>query len=336
MLPVFVIAGWLAALLAFVAFVVGIAFLVNPDLQRYAADYMQKHLFPDPNQIKLRATQSSKSAGNVLRILAFGDSLTEGSTEGGQVFHPYAKRLGDLMYPQLPQDVYLEIEEQGESGARVLFGMRDRLQRTLDEHTAAGRLCDWVLLLAGINDLAGDQSSAEEVMSGLEELVRLCLQHGASVLLMTVMEVAQLEPAMEQQRQQLNTLIKEYVGNGMWAGSTAAAAAQGKCAGTTSRDAPQPAPADTCTPPQGGDRSGSKSLNSKRLCQGPGRVVLFDLASALPLKSMPEEQRHLLWDDGLHLTMEGYDHLGELLLGALLPLVREDVATRGQQFTEAA
>jgi len=53
------------------------------------------------------------------------------------------------------QDVYLEIEEQGESGARVLFGMKDRLQRTLDEHTEAGRLYDWVLLLAGINDLAG-------------------------------------------------------------------------------------------------------------------------------------------------------------------------------------
>lgn len=58
--------------------------------------------------------------------------------------------------PVALQDVYLEIEEQGESGARVLFGMKDRLQRTLDEHTTAGRLYDWVLLLAGINDLAGD------------------------------------------------------------------------------------------------------------------------------------------------------------------------------------
>jgi lysophospholipase L1-like esterase len=53
------------------------------------------------------------------------------------------------------QGWYLEIEEQGESGERVLMGMHHRLQRTLEEHVAAGRPYDWVLLLAGINDLAG-------------------------------------------------------------------------------------------------------------------------------------------------------------------------------------
>lgn len=53
------------------------------------------------------------------------------------------------------QGWHLEIEEQGESGEHVLFGMPDRLQRTLEEHTTANRLYDWVLLLGGINDLAG-------------------------------------------------------------------------------------------------------------------------------------------------------------------------------------
>jgi len=81
MLPVLVIAGWSLALLAVLGFISAIALIAFPDLQRYAADYMEKHLFSDPNQVKLRATKSSKTDGDVLRILAFGDSLTEGSTE---------------------------------------------------------------------------------------------------------------------------------------------------------------------------------------------------------------------------------------------------------------
>lgn len=61
------------------------------------------------------------------------------------------------------QDWHLEIEEQGESGERVLMGMNHRLQRTLDEHTAANRMYDWVLLLGGINDLGGECSSRHAV-----------------------------------------------------------------------------------------------------------------------------------------------------------------------------
>lgn len=53
------------------------------------------------------------------------------------------------------QGWHLEVEEQGESGERVLFNMKHRLQRTLDEHADAARHYDWVLLLGGINDLGG-------------------------------------------------------------------------------------------------------------------------------------------------------------------------------------
>jgi hypothetical protein len=59
--------------------------------------------------------------------------------------------------PAALQDWHLQIEEQGESGERVLLGMNHRLQRTLDEHEAAQRWYDWVLLLGGINDIGGAQ-----------------------------------------------------------------------------------------------------------------------------------------------------------------------------------
>lgn len=54
------------------------------------------------------------------------------------------------------QGWHLEVEEQGESGERVLISMKHRLQRSLDEHAEAGRPYDWVLLLGGINDLGGE------------------------------------------------------------------------------------------------------------------------------------------------------------------------------------
>jgi len=41
--------------------------------------------------------------------------------------------------------------------------MKHRLQRTLDEHQAAGRSYDWVLLLGGINDLAGNAAYTQGV-----------------------------------------------------------------------------------------------------------------------------------------------------------------------------
>jgi hypothetical protein len=63
------------------------------------------------------------------------------------------------------QDWHLEVEEQGESGERVLISMKHRLQRTLDEHADAGRHYDWVLLLGGINDLGGGFKSLKVMLA---------------------------------------------------------------------------------------------------------------------------------------------------------------------------
>lgn len=64
------------------------------------------------------------------------------------------------------QDWHLEVEEQGEAGERVLISMKHRLQRTLDEHADAGRPYDWVLLLGGINDLAGGRGGVLRCYNG--------------------------------------------------------------------------------------------------------------------------------------------------------------------------
>jgi hypothetical protein len=76
------VAGGVLALLAVVG-AVAIAAFFSPSLRAFPAAWMEKHLFPDPNQIVLKGGADKKQQQNskVYRILAFGDSLTEGFTE---------------------------------------------------------------------------------------------------------------------------------------------------------------------------------------------------------------------------------------------------------------
>jgi hypothetical protein len=75
------VAGGILAVLAVVG-AVAIAAFFSPALRGFPAAWMEKHLFPDPNQIVLKGTDKKKQQhSKVYRILAFGDSLTEGFTE---------------------------------------------------------------------------------------------------------------------------------------------------------------------------------------------------------------------------------------------------------------
>lgn len=156
---------------------------------------------------------------------------------------------------------------------------------------------------------AGDGSTADEVLAGLSVLTESCLQHGANVLLMTVMEVAQPELKVEQQRLKLNTLIKQYAQERSWA----AAAEDAVSARSSSKTQGQP--------PAGQQGSSSDPVSRR----GDPRVELFDLASKLTWNGMDEETRWQMWDDGVHLTIDGYDLMGDLIVEALSPLVKQDV-----------
>lgn len=53
-----------------------------------------------------------------LRILCFGDSLTEGFTRGGTLFHPYAKSMLATLKQGLP-NVQFHVDIDGRSGDRI-------------------------------------------------------------------------------------------------------------------------------------------------------------------------------------------------------------------------
>ncbi|KAL1968087.1 hypothetical protein VTN77DRAFT_2217 [Rasamsonia byssochlamydoides] len=65
-------------------------------------------------------------------------------------------------------------------------------------------------------------------------------------------------------------------------------------------------------------------LNKMILAHRGERFHTFDLHSALPYHSMPENQREKIWDDGLHLTDEGYDLMGKLIAGRLIELLGKE------------
>lgn len=74
------LSSWVVGLLAAAGVGLGLALLLFPELKQWPAEFVQQHIFPDANQITLKTAKANGEQRNVYRILAFGDSLTEGFT----------------------------------------------------------------------------------------------------------------------------------------------------------------------------------------------------------------------------------------------------------------
>ncbi|CAB5375984.1 unnamed protein product [Rhizophagus irregularis] len=53
------------------------------------------------------------------------------------------------------------------------------------------------------------------------------------------------------------------------------------------------------------------------------KIILCDLSKELPINSIPKDQKELYWDDGVHLTVEGYDHMGDIIFEALYSQIKK-------------
>ena len=160
-------------------------------------------------------------------------------------------------------------------------------------------------------------ATAKEVMAGLDVLVQACLKHGESVMLLTLMEVpGNALPdglPVEQQRLQLNDLIKVYVAKQTWMQHSHA----DQQPQAEQQQQQQQQPQNQLQQQQQEQQDG---LVTDKLMKQDGegsKVVLFDLASALSLKAMGKQQERDVCDDGLHLTVKGYDHMGRLIADAV-------------------
>lgn len=71
---------------------------------------------------------------------------------------------------------------------------------------------DWIIILGGTNDLGWGRKPGD-IFAGLEEIYKVALDHGASILALTVPECAAKSRSLDERRNELNTLIKERKGD---------------------------------------------------------------------------------------------------------------------------
>ncbi|KAJ3285969.1 hypothetical protein HK104_009234 [Borealophlyctis nickersoniae] len=145
-----------------------------------------------------------------LRILCFGDSLTEGYSNYGTLHHPYSIQLekrfkkdgrfkieivtsgvsgdmvlsrgGDSMFNRLKDALSLASESEEP------FDWGRRLKDALSLTSESNKPFDWVVIMAGINDL-GRGAPVPTIYGGLQRLCTLVKDHGAKCLVLTCLPV---------------------------------------------------------------------------------------------------------------------------------------------------
>ena len=218
------------------------------------------------------------------RILAFGDSLTEGWIDDGANFRPYTARLQKLLDELATSNSpgnsaasrlrSFAVDNKGLSGEFVLDQMITRLPEVLK----AVKLYDLVIILGGTNDLSeaslGDE---EKIFEGLTQLHDLAKQHGAQSVIVTL-------PETDVQYKDMGQNGTSYV----------------KQSGENVR----------------------MLLNEKlRFYSTRTKTCLCDLAARLPQACLTPEELDKYWDDGLHFTEAGYERMAEIIFEAIKAMI---------------
>ena len=120
----------------------------------------------------------------VIKILCFGDSLTEGWIDDGRCFHPYTESLERLLSKE---NRNISVINSGISGETITVDMMKRLPSVLDKHPE----CDVLIIQGGTNDILQflTLNSSNSLYQNLAKLINICVQRKISkVLILTTME----------------------------------------------------------------------------------------------------------------------------------------------------
>ncbi|KIW00958.1 hypothetical protein, variant 1 [Verruconis gallopava] len=238
---------------------------------------------------------SSSSTGKLrprsptaVSILAFGDSLTEGYTDFGVRFHSYGLALKPALQKLCPGLKRVTVDVEGQSGDCVLTSLRGEFQTRLQHAAPAGKTkYDLVIILGGTNDLA---YKLDRGLEGAEEI----FEHGLKVLY-------------------------DYV-----LGSTDAS--------LLVMTVPERAIDKQSSPLAKRAREAREHLNSliKRwAAEQKERVFLMDLAPMVPFPASNNDDddgqpgKGYWSPDGLHMSVAGYDFVGEQLAGVIHKLLSD-------------
>ncbi|KAF8847292.1 SGNH hydrolase [Acephala macrosclerotiorum] len=146
-----------------------------------------------------------------LRILCFGDSLTEGYSAMGWSMTPYSRWMEEYLNDKLDTEYEIEVETDGKSGDCVRTGFERRMKQHLFiDHPGISEteaVYDWVVFLGGTNDMAY-RHTPTQIFNTIKSLLATPLKHNAKVLIMTVPEIQ--SHIIDDERAELNTLIKKW------------------------------------------------------------------------------------------------------------------------------
>lgn len=140
--------------------------------------------------------KGTESATHVKRILAFGDSITEGYTKanGPLQFFPYTTRLEELLNAHATGTRF-EVINEGVSGECVYMEMATRLPHVLKQYAKNLAV---VIILGGTNDLRTlDCEKNVNVAYELHNLHNMVHKHGIKTVAVTIPEAEENDASIE-------------------------------------------------------------------------------------------------------------------------------------------
>ncbi|KUJ23922.1 SGNH hydrolase [Mollisia scopiformis] len=149
---------------------------------------------------------ASTTAKKQLRILCFGDSLTEGYSAMGWSMTPYSGWLETYLNATIDYDYDSHVETEGRSGDCVRTGFETRMRKHYPPSTTTSPY-DWVVFLGGTNDMAY-RHTPTQIFDSIKTILDIPLSRGAKVLIMTVPEIE--SHILDDERGELNDLINNW------------------------------------------------------------------------------------------------------------------------------
>eukprot|EP00882_Tetradesmus_deserticola_P003561 GHRQ01003769.1.p1 GENE.GHRQ01003769.1~~GHRQ01003769.1.p1 ORF type:complete len:259 (+),score=73.90 GHRQ01003769.1:351-1127(+) len=210
-----------------------------------------------------------------IRILAIGDSITEGVVPSKNIKHPYTIQLKQHLRKLRP-NARITIKNQGIGGGGIFaVGFQKQTtippvaQRAIQQAKSNGKPYNYVVVMLGINDLLRMGKSAKEIKGGLQQIYGWALDAGSTVVAVPPLESPGFVSKGDYKEGERRKLV---------------AMVRGIAAG----------------------------VNRKR--PGSPKMVVLDLqATVMDFYSMDASERSRWLDDGLHLTEFGYDVLGRAI-----------------------
>mgnify|MGYP001041404134 FL=1 len=142
-----------------------------------------------------------------MNILCFGDSLTSGYIPDARA-HPYSLSL-QRHFQNSAKPVSITTEGYPGDTVLGLGQFQLRLEATLAEADDFARPFNWVIIMGGTNDL-GRGARPADVVVGLVMLWDMAKEHGAKVLVLSILEmVAESDPGHRQKCLEFSDILKK-------------------------------------------------------------------------------------------------------------------------------